>query len=39
MSDSLTTVSREITRYKLDLVETQDRWDKGGTVKVIVCIK
>jgi hypothetical protein len=32
MSDSLTTVSREITRYKLDFADTQkDRWNKGGT--------
>jgi hypothetical protein len=31
-SGSLTTVVRELTRYKLDLVGVQEvRWDKGGT--------
>jgi hypothetical protein len=29
---SLKTVSRELSKYKLDLVEIQEvRWDKGGT--------
>jgi len=33
-SGSLTTVHRELARYKLDLVCIQeDRWDKGGTVE------
>jgi exonuclease III len=32
-SGSLTTVARELARYKLDLVGVQEvRWDKGGTV-------
>jgi len=34
MSGTITTVTRELTRYKLDLVGTQEgRWDKGGTVR------
>jgi hypothetical protein len=28
---SLRTVAEEITKYKLDLVEVQVRWDRGGT--------
>jgi len=33
MSDSFTTVSSELARYKLDLVSVQKvRWGKGGTV-------
>jgi len=33
-SDSLTTVARELTRYKLDFVDIQEiGWDKGGTVR------
>jgi hypothetical protein len=32
-SGSLTTVARELARYKLDLVDMQEvRWDKRGTV-------
>jgi hypothetical protein len=32
-SGSLTTVARELARYKLDLVSEQDiRWEKAGTV-------
>jgi hypothetical protein len=31
---SLTTVARELAKYKLDLVGVQEvRWDKEGTVK------
>jgi len=30
-SGSLTTVARELARYKLDLVGIQVRWDKRGT--------
>ena len=31
---SLTTVARELARYKFDLVSVQEvRWDKGGTVR------
>ena len=31
---SLTSVTRELARYKLDLVGAQEvRWDKGGTVR------
>jgi len=30
---SLTAVTRELARYKLDLVGVQVRWDKGGTVR------
>jgi len=31
---SLTAVTRELARYKLDLVGVQEvRWDKGGTVR------
>jgi hypothetical protein len=31
-SGSLKTVSRELAKYKLDLVGVQEvRWDKGGT--------
>jgi len=31
---SLTAAARELARYKLDLVGTQEvRWDKGGTVR------
>jgi hypothetical protein len=31
---SFTTVARELTRYKLDLVGVQEfRWDKVGTVR------
>ena len=33
-SGSLTTVTRELARYKLDLVGVQEvRWDKRGTLK------
>jgi exonuclease III len=33
-SGSLMTVTRELARYKLDLVGVQEvRWDKGGTVR------
>jgi len=33
-SGSLTTVARELARYKLDLVGVQGvRWDKWGTVR------
>ena len=33
-SGSLTTVAREVARYKLDLVGVQEvRWDKGCTVR------
>jgi hypothetical protein len=33
-SGSITAVTRELTRYKLDLVRIQKgRWDKGGTVR------
>ena len=33
-SGSLTTATRELTRYKLDLLGVQEvRWDKGGTVR------
>jgi hypothetical protein len=33
-SGSITTVSRKLKRYKLDLVGTQEgRWDKGSTVR------
>jgi hypothetical protein len=31
---SLMTVSRELTRYKLDLVGQQVRWEGGGTQPV-----
>ena len=32
-SGSLTAVTRELARYKLDLLGVQEvRWDKGGTV-------
>jgi hypothetical protein len=32
MSGSLVTVSRELAKYKLDLVRVQEvKWDKGGT--------
>jgi hypothetical protein len=31
---SLTTVARELAKYKLDLVSVQEvRWDKEGTVR------
>jgi len=31
---SLTAVTRELAKYKLDLVGVQEvRWDKGGTVR------
>jgi exonuclease III len=31
---SITTVAKELARYKLDLVGLQEvRWDKGGTVR------
>jgi len=31
---SITAASRELTRYKLDLVGVQEvRWDKGGTFR------
>jgi len=34
LSGSLTTVSRVLTRCKLDLVRVREvRWDKGGTVR------
>jgi len=44
MSNSLTTVYGEITRYTLYLVDTQeDRWDKGGTARpcdyIVFCIQ
>jgi len=33
-SGSLTTASRKLARYKLDLVDVQEvKWDKGGTVR------
>ena len=33
-SGSLTTVARELARYKLDLVGVQEvRWDRRGTVR------
>jgi hypothetical protein len=33
-SGSLATVTRELARYKLDLVSVQEvRWDKGGSVR------
>ena len=33
-SDSLTTVARELARYKLDSLGVQEvRWDKGGSVR------
>jgi hypothetical protein len=33
-SGSLTTVAREIARYKSDLVGVQEgRWDQGGSVR------
>ena len=33
-SVSLTTVARELPRYKLDLVDVQEvRWDRGGMVR------
>jgi exonuclease III len=33
-SGSLTTVARELAKYKLDLVGVQEvRWDKEGTVR------
>jgi hypothetical protein len=33
-SGSLTTVARELAKYKLDLVDMQEvGWDKGGTVR------
>jgi exonuclease III len=33
---SLTTVAKELARYKLDIVGVQEvRWDKGGTVRAI----
>jgi len=33
-SGSLTTVARELARYKLEYVGVQEvRWDKGGTVR------
>ena len=33
-SESLTTVAREVTRYKLDFVGRQEvRWNKRGTVR------
>ena len=33
-SDSLTTVARELARYKLGLMGVQEvRWDKRGTVR------
>jgi hypothetical protein len=32
MADSLMTVVKDISKYKLDLVEVQEvRWDRGGT--------
>jgi hypothetical protein len=30
---SLTAATRELARYKLDLVDVQVRWDNGGTVR------
>jgi len=37
--ESLTTVARELARYKLDLVVVQEvRWDKGGTVRAGDCV-
>jgi hypothetical protein len=32
-SGALTAATRELARYKLDLVGVQVRWDKGGTVR------
>jgi hypothetical protein len=33
-SGSLTAIARELSRYKLDLVDVQEvRWDKRGTVR------
>jgi hypothetical protein len=33
-SCSLTRVARELARYKLDLLDTEEfRWDYGGTVR------
>jgi len=33
-SGSLTTLARELARYKLDLIGVKEvRWDKGGTVR------
>jgi exonuclease III len=38
-SVSLTTVARELARYKLDLVGVQEvRWDTGGNVRAGDCI-
>ena len=35
-SGSITTVIRELMRYKIDLFGTQEgRWDKGGTVRPV----
>jgi hypothetical protein len=31
MAGSLMTIAKEISRYKLDLVGVQVRWDRGGT--------
>jgi len=36
---SLKTAARELAKYKLDLVGTQENmWDKGGTVRAWDCI-
>jgi len=32
---SLTTLARELARYKLSLVGVQVRWDKGGTIRAL----
>ena len=32
-SGSLTAAARELSRYKLDLMGVQVRWEKGGTVR------
>ena len=39
-SESLTTVSRKVARYKLDLVgvEEEVRWEKGSTGRAGNCI-
>ena len=38
-SGSLTTIARELARYKLDSLGVREvRWDKGGTVRAGECI-
>jgi hypothetical protein len=34
---SLITVAKEISKYKLDLVGVQVRWDRGGTEPALLC--